>query len=312
MYYNHDLDRQRWYSYGKDRGFFDRMGDEIRSFFGDDEAERRRRLDELESHRYNMENRGYSDLRHLSDRSMMHRDEQERYMRWLRDNSPRHQYGREFGYEMRSGFGHEMSELERRRELQRREMERMGRMGSNLRHEELSDWRDREHLGFGREPREFGREFGREYNRDFSNEFLGSPMMNRDGLRDNLRETYGQRGEELRNYGPTAMYHGRGPKNWQRSDERIKEDINERLTHHPEIDATEIEVLVTHGEVTLKGSVEHRYMKRLAEDLVDGVSGVRDIHNELRATPNMFGSLPTTTGSTSDKLPAGARPSNVR
>jgi osmotically-inducible protein OsmY len=34
----------------------------------------------------------------------------------------------------------------------------------------------------------------------------------------------------------------RGPKNWQCSDERIKEDVNERLTDHRQIDATEIDI----------------------------------------------------------------------
>ncbi|MFD2498488.1 SWFGD domain-containing protein [Rhizorhabdus histidinilytica] len=39
-----DYDRPR--DYDDDRGFFDRAGDEVRSWFGDEEAERRRRWDE--------------------------------------------------------------------------------------------------------------------------------------------------------------------------------------------------------------------------------------------------------------------------
>jgi osmotically-inducible protein OsmY len=34
--------------------------------------------------------------------------------------------------------------------------------------------------------------------------------------------------------------------------------------------------------VTLSGTVETRYEKRLAEDIADAVSGVQDIHNRLR------------------------------
>ncbi len=79
-------------------------------------------------------------------------------------------------------------------------------------------------------------------------------------------------------------YAGRGPKNWQRSDERIKEDINERLTEHSQIDATEIEVQVRNGEVTISGTVEDRRTKRMVEDLIEGVSGVKDVHNQLRAS----------------------------
>lgn len=79
--------------------------------------------------------------------------------------------------------------------------------------------------------------------------------------------------------GPHA---GRGPRGYQRSDERIREDVNERLTDHPDIDASEIEVRVDNGEVTLIGAVEDRRTKRLAEDVAESVSGVRDVHNQLR------------------------------
>ncbi len=79
-----------------------------------------------------------------------------------------------------------------------------------------------------------------------------------------------------------AGYAGRGPRKYQRSDERIEEDVNEQLTRHPEIDATDIDVQVHDGEVTLTGTVSDRWMKRLAEDVAESVSGVRDIHNQLR------------------------------
>ncbi|NIJ33305.1 DUF2171 domain-containing protein [Sphingomonas oligoaromativorans] len=51
-----DYDRDagdRYRRYDEDRGFFDRAGDEVRSWFGDEEAERRRRLDEIYDERYN-------------------------------------------------------------------------------------------------------------------------------------------------------------------------------------------------------------------------------------------------------------------
>jgi hypothetical protein len=83
-------------------------------------------------------------------------------------------------------------------------------------------------------------------------------------------------------YGERGRFAGRGPKNWQRSDDRIREDINERLTDHPDIDAFEIDVQVKNGEVTLTGTVEERYTKRMAEDVAENVSGVREIHNQLK------------------------------
>jgi hypothetical protein len=92
---------------------------------------------------------------------------------------------------------------------------------------------------------------------------------------------------------------GRGPKGYRRSDERIKEDINEHLTHHPEVDATEIEVDVNQGEVTLRGTVEHRHEKRMAEEVAENVSGVKDVRNELRVqSGQQHGSSGTTGAST--------------
>ncbi len=75
---------------------------------------------------------------------------------------------------------------------------------------------------------------------------------------------------------------GRGPQGYQRSDARIEEDVCEHLTHYGMLDATGIQVQVENGEVTLTGTVESRQAKRLSEDILDGISGVRDIHNQLR------------------------------
>jgi hypothetical protein len=79
---------------------------------------------------------------------------------------------------------------------------------------------------------------------------------------------------------------GRGPQGYQRSDARIKEDICEHLTHHGMLDATGIQVRVENGEVTLAGTVESRQAKRLAEDILDSISGIKDIHNQLRVQAN--------------------------
>ena len=75
---------------------------------------------------------------------------------------------------------------------------------------------------------------------------------------------------------------GRGPRGYQRSDERICEEINERLTAHSRIDATDIECRVQDGEVVLSGYVDSRAARRAAEDLADDVYGVRDVRNQLR------------------------------
>jgi len=79
-----------------------------------------------------------------------------------------------------------------------------------------------------------------------------------------------------------GQHAGRGPKGYLRSDERIEEDVNEALAQHPEIDASEIEVKVSNGEVTLAGTVTERQFKRMAEDITERCSGVQDVRNEIR------------------------------
>ncbi len=77
-------------------------------------------------------------------------------------------------------------------------------------------------------------------------------------------------------------HRGRGPKGYRRSDDRIREDINDRLTDDGWLDATHIEVAVEGGEVTLTGTVSSRQAKRRAEDIAERVSGVDDVQNNIR------------------------------
>ncbi|KAA0684117.1 BON domain-containing protein [Roseomonas genomospecies 6] len=79
-----------------------------------------------------------------------------------------------------------------------------------------------------------------------------------------------------------ARHRGRGPRGYTRSDDRIRDDLNDRLTEDPYVDATDITVSVAGGEVTLDGTVDHRKAKRRAEDLAESVSGVRHVQNNLR------------------------------
>jgi hypothetical protein len=83
-------------------------------------------------------------------------------------------------------------------------------------------------------------------------------------------------------FGSGRSFAGRGPRGYTRSDARIHEDICEVLTRHPEIDATDIEVAVQNGVVTLNGTVADRYTKRLAGDVAELTLGVHDVENRLR------------------------------
>jgi hypothetical protein len=87
------------------------------------------------------------------------------------------------------------------------------------------------------------------------------------------RDERGRDAERMRN---------RGPRAYKRSDERIKEDIYERLIAAWEIDSSDVTVEVREGKVTLQGSVPERRMKHRVEDLVDLCHGVQDIDNFIR------------------------------
>jgi len=79
-------------------------------------------------------------------------------------------------------------------------------------------------------------------------------------------------------------YSGRGPKGYQRSDDRLKEQASDALMDDPQIDASEITIDVSNAEATLTGTVGSREQKRAAEWCVERVSGVREVINQLRVS----------------------------
>ena len=178
-----DWDRGHWtrrdYEGGDDRGFMDRAGDEVRSWFGDEEAARRRDVDE-------------------------HREGREHDRGWNRDDR---------------GWSRDE---ERWRQVPERERYR------------ISDAWDQ---------------------RKYSARMTG---------------TSAGPGAERTRTGPHA---GKGPRGYQRSDDRICEEICELLTRDANVDATAVEVTVVTGEVTLRGNVDSRYEKRATEDIAESVQG---------------------------------------
>lgn len=83
-------------------------------------------------------------------------------------------------------------------------------------------------------------------------------------------------------------HRGRGPSDYVRSDDRIREDVNDRLTEDYWVDASRIGVTVAGGEVTLDGAVDSKRAKRRAEDLADDVTGVKHVQNNLRVDSTSF------------------------
>ncbi|HYH15459.1 MAG TPA: BON domain-containing protein, partial [Flavisolibacter sp.] len=106
---------------------------------------------------------------------------------------------------------------------------------------------------------------------------------------DDREDRRGQ-GENRQNM--SGPHRGKGPRGYQRSSERIRDDIHDRLHDDPYVDASDIEIEVNQNEVVLKGHVDSREAKRRAEDLVESVSGVRHVENRLRVgrSDTSFGS----------------------
>jgi hypothetical protein len=75
---------------------------------------------------------------------------------------------------------------------------------------------------------------------------------------------------------------GKAPKGYRRSDERIREELCETIMRRPDVDASEVDVLVKDGEVTLTGTVHERRMKRRIEDIAEDILGVADVHNQIK------------------------------
>ncbi len=146
--------------------------------------------------------------------------------------------------------------------------------------------RDREMYGQDYN-RNYGRQYGRgsdqNYGRGRNQEYAGN-------YGQNYGQGYGQNYDPSRDYSPywsagnrtPGRYSGVGPRGYRRSDQRIQEDINDRLTWDGQIDATEVQADVKDGVVTLSGTVNSRQDKRWAEYIAENVSGVTDVQNNLK------------------------------
>jgi hypothetical protein len=225
-------DRDRY-----ERPITDRAGDEVRSWFGDDEAARRRRMDEVRDERH---------ARDWSDRAAYSAERPwDRVRETARDWTDRDRDGRR-------GLA-EFTDNDRASNY------------SSYRSSHRDDWnRDRD--DYGNRERSFGD----------TSEYATAD-------RYSYAAPWPDPGTSRPWKGPN--YAGRGPRGYQRSDQRIHEEICDRLTDDPRIDASDIEVAVQAGELTLTGSVRSRDEKRYAEDLAERLSGVREVNNNLKVKP---------------------------
>lgn len=104
-----------------------------------------------------------------------------------------------------------------------------------------------------------------------------------DRTTDEVASWFGDEDAERRRRWDEARSHrGRGPKGYARPDERILDDVHHHLTDDPWLDASEIEVQVKDGEVTLSGTVDDRRAKHHAEHCIEDIHGVKHVQNNLR------------------------------
>ena len=251
-----DDDRYRGDPYSSGRGFaradrniLERAGDEVRSWFGH-EAERRRRMEENDRDRYR------------STPTYGYEGERDPY----RERPDYERERSEYGPAARSSPRDWTPDRWERPDRWSGERPTYGRAASPYRAWDErddrfvapADYRDWTRQGWG------GRDPGR-------------PTEPRGIYEDDRGRIHQfEHGNET--------FAGRGPKGYRRSDDRIREDVCDRLTEDGRVDATDVEVVVNNSEVTLSGVVTSRGQKRYAEDIVEDVTGVREVHNNLRVS----------------------------
>lgn len=87
--------------------------------------------------------------------------------------------------------------------------------------------------------------------------------------------------EDSRSEASHENHSGKGPKGWS-SSESILAQANQALYLHPSLDASDLEIRMEGDILVLTGTVMNRQQKKSAERIVENLSGVKDVRNELR------------------------------
>ncbi|HEX7879232.1 MAG TPA: BON domain-containing protein [Candidatus Eisenbacteria bacterium] len=172
------------------------------------------------------------------------------------DYSPMNRYGQDFGRQSFEGFG----------QSRNRQFQNQGQYGQS---------------GQG----QYGQSGQGQYGQSGSSGQYGQSGQGQYGQHGNQGSRFGQpmSGEYGSSQGSMDRSHaGVGPKNYKRSDERIKEDLCEMFSANPWLDASNTEVEVKQGVVTLTGTVGDRRMRQMMEDIADGVPGVKDVECQIK------------------------------
>lgn len=137
------------------------------------------------------------------------------------------------------------------------------------------------YYGYGGGPFEIPTELEREYAYDVYGEGpdpdwdpAAAAHQPRNHLLAGTRPRLARVPKRVRKYPP-------GPKGYQRSDQRMREDICDELMKTGHIDSSEVTVEVTAAKAILAGTVPERWMKHAIEDLADHCPGVQDVENRI-------------------------------
>lgn len=160
----------------------------------------------------------------------------------------------------------------------------------------------RQPFTYGREPRYFGTGIpGYESGPGFTGGYYGygdeAPEIPTELEREYAYDLYGDGPDEDRSPAASKASPGApagiprslkpapkyppGPKGYQRSDQRMREDICDQLMRTGHIDSSDVTVEVNGAKVQLDGSVPARWMKHVIENLADACPGVQDIENRI-------------------------------
>jgi osmotically-inducible protein OsmY len=251
---------------GHERDWSDRANDEVRSWFGDDQARQRRGNDERGEYGYR----------------------EDRASRWEGPREPGPRSDRDYyagaatgSYRTDDRPYHDRYRGDRPREeytYRDRDEARYASSWNRPRYNGTDDAAD-EYFRAAREQRD---DFVR-----YEAQSPGAELADRDDRYNGGAPAWArrERGGYWRQYeAPRSPYAGRGPKDYQRSDDRVREEICDCMTDDPMLDASEVTVQVSKGEVTLSGTVTSREQKRRAEDVAERISGVKDVTNQLRVS----------------------------
>lgn len=230
--------------------------------------------------------RHYGEERPYGERKRPYREEEERYRE--EEERRRQMLGRDY----KPGWGKEDSERAHREERGREGYDREGRyrreperdrgyLPERAREEYAKRFRP---IDYDWEREDFERAKQEQWGREGYGEERHWAEGERRGERGReewppMWERSREQSEERWMRGPHA---GRGPRGYRRPDDRIYEDVCDRLMRNGEIDARDIEVDVHDAVVTLRGSVNNRQSKYAAEEVSESVFGVKDIRNEIR------------------------------